>query len=344
MLNYDFNGDTTAPVCPEIMKKLNEINQGNMFGYSQDKYTEQARKLIQKEFSVPVETFFVASGSGANILAIKHLKNDYSSIICCENSHLNQHEVGGTEYNTGCKLVTVNSNNAKITVADIAEKLKIKSNFNYCIPKIIVLSQASELGTVYTNKELKEICNFAHENDLYVYVDGVRLANAIVNQQTTLKAMIQDTGVDVFSFGGNKNGAMFGDALVFFDKNLTKNFIHSQKQSLMLFSKTRFLAAQFISLFENNLWKRNAENANNMAKYLEKELANIGIFPALPVQSNAVFANLTLKQRLKLKEKYALSVYESDQEMTRLMTNWATTEKQIDDLISVLKEINKEIK
>lgn len=339
MLNYDFNGDTTAPVCPEIMQKLNEINHGNMFGYSQDRYTEQARELIQKEFSIPVDIHFVASGSGANILAIKQLKNDYSSIICCENSHLNQHEVGGVEYNTGCKLVTVNSKDAKITVPDIAKKLKIKSNFNYSIPKIIILSQASELGTVYTNQELKEICDFAHENDLYVYIDGVRLANAIIDQKTTLKEMMQDTGVDAFSFGGNKNGAMFGDALVFFDKTLSKNFIRSQKQSLMLFSKTRFLAAQFIALFEDGLWQRNAAHANDMAKYLEKQLAILGIYPALPVQSNAVFANLTLQQRLKLKEKYALSVYEQDQEIARLMTNWATTKEQIDALINFLIEI-----
>lgn len=340
MLNYDFNGDTTAPVCREIMEKLNEINYGNMFGYSQDTYTKQARELIQKEFSKPVDIHFVSSGSGANILAIKQLKDNYSSIICCENSHLNQHEVGGTEYNTGCKLITVKSKDAKLTIKDIKKKLSVGRNFNYSIPRIVVLSQASELGTVYTNNELKNICDFAHSNGLFVFVDGVRLANAIVNQKTTLKEMMEDTGVDAFSFGGNKNGAMFGDLLIFFDKKLSKNFIHSQKQSLMLFSKSRYLAAQFISLFEKDLWKKNAKHSNNMAKYLEQELKKIKIYPALQVQSNAVFANLTLKQRKLLSQKYALSVYESDQEITRLMTNWATTKKQVDELISYLKDIN----
>lgn len=341
MLNYDFNGDTTAPVCPEIMRKLNAINHGNMFGYSYDKYTKKARNLIQKEFSKPVDIHFLASGSGANILAIKQLKDNYSSVICCENSHLNQFEVGGTEYNTGCKLVTVESKDAKLTPRDIEDKLSVKSNFNCSIPKIVVLSQATELGTVYTNQEIKEICDFAHKNNLYVFVDGVRIANAIINQNTGLKEMMQDTGVDVFSFGGNKNGAMFGDILIFFDKKLSKNFIRSQKQSLMLFSKSRYLSAQFLALFEDNLWKRNAAHANNMAKYLENELAKINIYPAIPVQSNAVFASLTTDERIGLKKHYALSVYENDQSTTRLMTNWATTKKQVDKLINLLKSINK---
>lgn len=339
--NYDFNGDTTAPVCPEIMEKLLEINNGNMFGYSQDEYTKKAREVVGREFSKPVDIHFVTSGSGANVLAIKQVKKSYSSIICCDDTHINRYEVGGVEYNTGCKIVAVDSPDAKITVEKIASRLKTRDSFNWAIPQIVVLSQVTELGTTYTNAELKAICDFCHANDLLVYVDGARLANALVDQNTTLKEMMEDTGVDIFTFGANKNGAMFGEMIVFLNKDLAKNFIWTQKQSLMLFSKTRFLGAQFLVMFEQGVWKKNATHANAMAKYLEAELAKISVYPALPVQSNAVFANFTQEQLTQIKKVYALSSYDSERSFVRLMTNWATTKQQVDDFVQYVKNCSK---
>ena len=335
-----FNSDTTASVCPEILTKMCEVanEDSYMLGYNQDKYSMRVREIMQSYFTKPIECYFNASGSGANVLAIKAMKDNYSSIICCEDTHINRYEVAGTEYNTGCKIVACDSKDAKLTVEMIKSKLTTKDNFNYAYPKIVVLSQVTELGTCYTVKELKEICDFCHKNELYVYIDGARLANAMAYLGVGFKEMLEDTGVDIASFGANKNGAMFGEMIIILNPLFSKHFILNQKQSMQLFSKTRFLASQFLVMLEQNIWYKNAKHANDMALYFEKELNKIGINLAYPVQSNAVFANFTAEQIKYLKREYVLGSYDDDKKCCRLMTSWATTQEEIDDFIAYLKD------
>lgn len=338
-LKCNFNSDTTAPVNNEIINAIIEVNHDNMLGYSQDEYSLKFRRLLQKEFSKPIEIHFCVGGAAVNVLALKCMKENYSSIIACDDTHINRYEVGGTEYNTGCKILACDSPDAKLTVDMIKSKLTTKGNFNYSLPRIVVLSQVSELGTCYTCQEIKEICDFCHQNDLFVYIDGARLANALVYLNCSLKEMLEDTGVDVCSFGGNKNGFMFGELLIFLNTSFSKNFILNQKQSMQLFSKSRYLAIQFLVAFEKGIWKKNAIHSNEMALYLKKELNKIGVSEAFPVQSNAVFANFSDQQIDYLKKEYLLSSYDDQRKCCRLMTNWSTTKEEIDQFISYLKKI-----
>ncbi len=342
MIKQNFNSDTTASVCPEILQKICDVakEKDYMLGYNQDKYSKEVKKIMQRYFSKPIECFFNVSSSGANILAIKAMKDDYSSIICCEDSHINRYEVGGTEYNTGCKIVVCQSDDAKLTVDMIKKKLATRSNFNYAYPKIVALSEVTELGTCYSLQELKKICNFCHKHDLYVYVDGARLANAMVFLNVGLKEILEDTGVDIASFGASKNGAMFGEMIIILNPIFAKNFILNQKQSMQLFSKTRFLSCQFLAMLKDKIWYKNAKNANDMALYFGEKLKKIGISLAYPIQSNAVFANFSKEQIKYLKKEYNISYYDDDKTCCRLMTSWSTSRGEIDDFINYLKNFN----
>lgn len=337
----NFNSDTTANVCPEVFQKIEEIYRegGYELGYSQDKYTQQVRSIMQSYFTKQIQCHFNASGSGANVLAIKVMKKNFSSIICTNDTHINRYEVGGTEYNTGCKIVACDSPDAKLTIPMIEHKLKTKGSFNYSLPTIVVLSQVTELGTVYTCSEIKEICDFCHKNNIYVYVDGARLANAMAYLNVGFKEMLEDTGVDIASFGANKNGAMFGEMIIVLNEEFFDNFILHQKQSMQLFSKTRFLGGQFLAMLENEVWRKNAKHSNEMAVYFAEKLKEHGITLAYPVQSNAVFANFSEEQIKFIKKKYKMGSYDIDQPFCRLMTAWSTTKEEIDDFITYLSSM-----
>lgn len=338
-LKYNFNSDTTASVCPEILKKMCDvaIEEPYMIGYGQDKYTTKVQEIMQSYFTKSIKCYFNASGSGANSLAIKVMKQNFSSIICCEDTHINRYEVGGVEYNTGCKILACKSTDAKLTIDMIKSKLSTIGNFNYSLPTIVVISQVTELGTCYTCEEIKNICDFCHANGLYVYIDGARLANALVHENCGFKEMLNDTGVDIASFGGNKNGAMFGEMIIVMNEKFFPNFILHQKQSCQLFSKTRFLASQFLVMLEQDVWRKNAKNANDMALYFEQKLKEFGVNLAYPVQSNAVFANFTDKQIELIKKEYPLGSYDYGQNFVRLMTSWCTTKDEIDEFVDYLK-------
>ncbi len=342
MIDVMFSSDTTAGVCPEILDKICQVakEEKYMLGYNQDVYSAKVRQIMQSYFSKLVECFFNASGSGANVLAIKAMKDNFSSVICCDDTHINRYEVGGTEYNTGCKIIVCESDDAKITVEMIKSKLNARESFNCSYPKIVVLSQVTELGTCYTVDELKEICDYCHQNDLYVYLDGARLANAMVYLGVGFKEMLEDTEVDIASFGGNKNGAMFGEMIIILNPKFSKHFILNQKQSMQLFSKTRFLAAQFLVMLEDNVWAKNAKNSNDMALYLQDRLIENKIKIAYPVQSNAVFAEFSEEQLRHLTTRYSLSAYDQDRTCCRLMTAWSTTKEEIDNFIDFLRMID----
>lgn len=341
MKKVTFSSDTTAPVCPEIMNILNEINFDCESGYAQDKYTKKVEQIMQSYFTKPVGIHMCTSGSASNVLAIKVMKHNYSSIICCEETHMNRYEVGGTEYNTGCKFVACDSKDAKLTVDIIKSKLRTRDSYNWAYPEIVVLSQATEWGTCYTCNEIKKICDFCHENGLYVYIDGARLANSMVSQNCGFKEMLEDTGVDIASFGANKNGAMFGEMIIVLNPKFEEHFILNQKQSMQLFSKTRYLGAQFLVMLEQNVWQKNAKQSNEMAQYLAKKISEIGYKIAFPVQANSVFVEFEEDMLNYIQEKYSLGKYE-EQKFTRLMTSWCTSKEEIDEFINYIK--NKKLK
>ena len=218
----------------------------------------------------------------------------------------------------------------------IIEELK-KQHINHkYLPKVITLAQPTEFGTVYTPDELKAICDYAHENGMYVYLDGARLFTAIASLDTDIRTMIEYPDIDAFTFGGTKAGAMFGEMVIFRRKEFARNLTYSQKQSLQHLSKSKFLSVQLVELLRDGLWFKHGKIATDMAKLLEKKLAEKGIKTAYKVQSNLLFCIIDHETVARITKEYSLHYWEEDKEVIRLVTTHLTTEEQIDHLISLI--------
>lgn len=335
----EFASDNLSGICKEVLDKIIEANNKHDKGYSFDSYTKKARELMQNEFTKKVDSSILANGSGANILALKSLLRPHESVICCKQTHINVHEVGGLESISGNKILTVDSKDAKLSVEMIKPLLTLKGDFNAVQPKVIAISQPTELGTVYTNEEIKAICDFAHEHEMYVFVDGARISNALVYLNTTLKEMIEDTGVDVFNFGGTKNGAMAVEMVVFLNKELAKDFIYIQKQGMQMMSKSRFFGAQMVGLLEDKVYLKNAKHANEMAYYLASKLKELNVTFTQKVETNALFIKMDKDVYDKLQEKYYFYINNPFINEVRLVTTFDTSKKLIDEFISDYKMI-----
>ena len=339
-LDVEFASDNHSGVHPEVMNALMEANKGYSISYGEDEYTLSAKRLLRKVFGSNSDSFFVYNGTAANILGLKTVTKSFHSILCASSAHLTVHECCGPERFTGCKLSTIPTEDGKLTPALIEPYLMGMGDVHMAQPKIISITQSTELGTTYTIDELKEICRFAHQNNLLVHVDGARLCNAAVYLRTGLKEITKDVGVDVLSFGGTKNGLMYGEAVVFLDKSLAADFEFYRKQGMQLTSKMRFISAQFNMFLQDDLWKKNAEHANQMACYLEKELKMIPHIKLVQkVEANMVFVRIELAHMKKIRKKFYFHVLEQDPSVARLVCSFNTTKNHIDGLIDGLKQI-----
>ncbi len=341
-LNVEFGSDNHSGVHPDIMKAIVDVNKGYSIAYGEDEITKKSIKKIKKVFGSNVDVFFVYNGTAANILGLKTVTNSFNSIICADTAHLNVHECCGPEKFTGCKIVTISTKDGKLKPELIKPYLLGIGDVHMAQPKVISVTQPTELGTTYSLDEMKKLCSFAHENCLLVHVDGARLCNAAVFLKKGLQEITRDVGVDILSFGGTKNGMMYGEAVIFFDKKLTNDFEFYRKQCMQLTSKMRFISTQFNTFFENNLWKKNAEYANKMARYLKNELCKIPDIKIVQnVEANMVFAYIPKKYLQGLREKFFFHVFDENVCEARLMCSFNTKKESIDKLISCLKGIIK---
>ena len=341
-VNYEFGSDNHSGVHPNIMKAMESANVGYTAAYGDDEYTAQAKKKFTEHFGKEIDVFFVGNGTAANILGINAVASSFHSIFCAESAHLNVHECCGPEKFIGCKLTTIPTPDGKLTVDLLKPYIVGFGDPHMAQPKVLSITQSTEFGTVYTFDELKALSEFVHEKDMLLHMDGARLCNAAVNLDFTLKKITSDVGVDVLSFGGTKNGMMFGDAVIFFDKNLSNNFEFIRKQGMHLTSKMRFISAQFQSLLSNNLWYKNAQQANNMAQYLYnkvKDLPNVKI--TKKVQVNAVFAQLLKKHIKSIQKKYHFHVFDEQNSVVRWMCSFNTTKKDVNDFVQTIDEVVK---
>src|ERR1035437_5542982 len=270
-----FASDNNAGVHPDILKAIVNANSGHAIAYGGDFYTEQAIEKFKKYFGDHVSVYFVFLGTAANVLSLKALTNSYHAVICADTAHIHTDECGAPEKFNGCKLITVPTGNGKITPEEIKKHLHGFGFEHHAQPKVISITQSTEMGSVYSLQEIKTLANLAHEHEMYLHVDGARIANAAVSLGKSFKEMITDSGVDILSFGGTKNGLMYGEAVIFLKEGLDENFKYYRKQGMQLASKMRFIAAQFLGYFENELWRKNAEHANHMAQLLAREIATI---------------------------------------------------------------------
>lgn len=338
-----FASDNNAGVHPEILEAISRANDGHVVAYGADPYTDQAIKIFKKHFGKHVEVFFVFGGTGANVLGLKAATRPYNAVVCAETAHINVDECGAPEKFTGCKLLSVPTSDGKVRAEQVKPFLDHIGFEHHVQARVISISQATEMGTVYTAAELKELASFAHKNEMLLHMDGARIANAAASLRSDLRKITSDVGVDILSFGGAKNGMMFGEAVLFFDPALAEGFKYLRKQGTHLPSKMRFISSQFTALLEKDLWRRNAQHANRMARILAAELAQIPrIKLTQKVESNGVFAVMPKKFVPVLQKQYFFYVWNEATSEVRFMTSFDTTEADIRDFVSLVKRTLKE--
>lgn len=331
-----FASDTWAGICPEALAALVEANRGHESAYGDDPWMARATKRLCDLFETDCVVFFVPTGTAANALALAALCQSYHSVFCHADAHIQTDECGAPEYAAkGIKLVAIEGPNGKIDPASIRSAAAKRRDVHSHKPGVLSLSQATECETVYSVNELGALTDVARELNLRIHMDGARLANALATLRVPPKTVTWQVGVDVLCFGGTKNGLAVGDAILFFNRDLAKDFEYRRKQAGHLLAKMRYLAAPWVALLESSAWLRNAEHANAMARLLEKELRGIqGLRLLYPVQANAVFVQLPSRWSEALHQRgwhfYTIAGGE------RLMCSWDT---QPSDIAAFVKDL-----
>ncbi|GAB4369044.1 MAG: low specificity L-threonine aldolase [Calditrichia bacterium] len=339
-----FASDNNAGVHPKILEAIQQANVGHEIAYGDDPYTRRAVQLFREYFGDDIDVYFVFNGTAANVLSIKALTRSYHSVICSEQAHLHEDECGAPENFTGCKLLTVPTSDGKLTIEGIRKHMRGFGFEHHAQPRVISLTQATEMGTVYTPEEIRQISDYAHENGLFVHMDGARLANAAASLNVSLREITADVGVDVLSFGGTKDGMLMGESVVFFHKNLSIDFKYIRKQGMQLGSKMRFLSAQFIAWLSDDLWLENARHANRMARYLAEKVKRIPqITITQPVQANGVFAIVPAPCIPILQKEFFFYVWNEATSEVRWMTSFDTTEDDINRFVELIRKTLREM-
>src|SRR5882762_1250922 len=325
-----FASDNNAGVHPEIIKAISLANEGHVVGYGADPYTQTLSGKFREHFGADTEVFVVFNGTGANVLSLQALTRPYHAVICAASAHIYTDECGAPEKFTGCKLIPMQAPDGKLTVEMVQHAYHGIGDEHHVQPRVISITQCTEMGTVYRPEEIQALARFGHERNMYLHLDGARIANAAASLGQTLRQGTRDLGVDVLSFGGTKNGAMGGEAVVFFPSTLSSDFLFLRKQAMQLASKMRFISVQLGALLDNDLWLTNAQHSNRMAKLLEKELDKIPqVKIVYKVEANGVFAQIPRAAIAKLQQRYFFYVWNEEESVVRWMCSFDTTEEDV---------------
>jgi threonine aldolase len=336
-----FASDNYAGICPEAWAAMQEANRGHARSYGDDEWTGRASDLLRELFETHCEVFFVFNGTAANSLALASCCNSYHSILCHETAHVETDECGAPEFfSNGTKVLLVPGPAGKIDPAGIEQMVKRRSDIHYPKPRAVSVTQATELGTVYTVDELRAIWARTKALGLKLHMDGARFANAVAALGVAPREITWQAGVDVLCFGGAKNGMALGEAVVFFNRELAAEFDYRCKQAGQLCSKMRFLAAPWVGMLKDGAWLRHARHANQMAALLENELRGVaGTRLLFPRQANAVFVELPQPVIDGLYAKGWWFYGFIGQGGCRLMCSWDTTEAEVRAFSADLQEL-----
>ncbi len=321
-----FASDNAAGVCPAVMDALVEANTASALAYGSDRWTTAAVQAFRELYDAPVEVLWAWGGTGANVVGLASMLRPWQAVICADTAHIVVDECGAPARFTGATIIPVPHHSGKITPAAIEPFLQWQGSEHHPQPAVVSISQVSELGTVYSVDEIAELCEAAHRNGLTVHLDGARIANAVVSTGASLATMVRDTGVDVMTFGATKNGAMYGEAVIYLRPELAEHARFIRKQAGQLPSKARFVAAQMLALLENDVWLDNARQSNRMAQFLAAETSAIsGVKIVGSPEANAVFAYLPDDVIRPLQDWSFFWPWDLPNSLVRWMTGFATT-------------------
>jgi threonine aldolase len=338
-----FASDNNSGICPEVWAALQEANTGHATGYGDDPWTEKAKQLIRDLFETDSDVFFVFNGTAANSLALASMCDSYHGVIAFDYSHLETDECNAPGFFApGVKMLPVGGENGKIIPEAIKRAANARRDVHASMPRAVSLTQATELGTVYSTDELTAITKAAHDLGLLVHMDGARFANAVASLGVKPGRISREAGVDVLSLGGTKNGMAFGDAVIFFNRKLSQDFLYRCKQSGQLASKMRFIAAQWIGLLQDGAWLRNAKHANDTAALMEPKLRGLpGVQVLYPRQANAVFVDMPQPVLDGLHERGWHFYADVGPHGARLMCSWDSTKEDVEAFTRDVAELSK---
>ena len=339
---YEFASDNTAAICPEAWAALAEANLNEAPSYGEDRWTARVCDRLRELFETDCDVYFVFNGTAANALALAQLCQSFHSVICHQYSHIQTDECGAPEFFTkGSKLLLVGGAGGKIDIARAEAMIARHADLHSHKPGAISIAQATEFGTVYTRDEVAALADFADAHNMFLHMDGARFANAIASLGCAPKTITWEVGVDVLCFGGTKNGTAAGELVIFFRKELSREFDYRVKQAGQLGSKMRFLAAPWLGLLTDDVWLRNARHANRAARRLAERLGNeSNIEIVFPVDANAVFVRMNEQLAGHLQSRGWRFYQFVEPDIYRLMCSWSTTEAAISDFMADIIAIN----
>jgi len=345
MNKHNFLSDYNEGCHPTILKALERTNLEPQLGYGEDKYSLEAKELLKKKMKNPdAAIYFISGGTQVNLIVASSILKPYESVITASNSHIVHNEAGAIEM-TGHKVHTINTNTGKITKDDIKEVLNNHVSYPHMVkPKVVYISNATELGTIYNKQELKLLYSFCKEHGLYLFLDGARIGNALSNSKSMLTLQVVSNYTDIFYIGGTKNGALLGEAIVINNNELKEDFLINIKQRGALLAKGRLLGIQFIELFKDDLYYDLAKHANRMSHKIYEALKTLDYLFLTDSKTNLLFPVLPIKLIEQLEKKYSFyrwKIIDKEYVAIRLVTSWATEEKSVDALLNDIQEFKK---
>ncbi|WP_327086205.1 low specificity L-threonine aldolase [Nonomuraea sp. NBC_01738] len=334
-----FASDNYAGVHPEILQAIADANGGHQISYGEDVYTEALQGVFRKHFGERAQTYPVFNGTAANVVSLRAMTAHWEAVICADTAHIHTDEGGAPEVAGGIKLLTVPTPDGKLTPELIDRQAWGFGDVHRAQPKVVSISNTTELGTLYTPAEIKAICDHAHQLGLLVHLDGSRLTNAAAALGVPMRELTTDAGVDVLSFGGTKIGLLYGEAVVVLNPEAASGVDYIRKTFMQLSSKMRFVSAQFEALLGGDLWLRNARQANAMGRRLAEAVSDIpGVVVPRPVEANAVFAILPAEVTERLQKRFRFYTWNEATGEVRWMCAFDTTEADVDAFAAAVAE------
>lgn len=335
-----FASDNNSGVHEKVWQALRAADAGHAMAYGNDPWTAEADVKFAQAFGPEAEAYFVFGGTGANVSGLASLCRRWDAVICADTAHINVDECAAPEKVGGVKLITVPNQNGKITPDQVKPHLLWAGVEHHAQPRVVSITQSTEQGTLYSVDEIKALAELAHANNMYLHMDGARLSNAAAAMNCSLYELTGALGVDVMSFGGTKNGLMFGEAVIFFGKGLAEHFKYVRKQCTQLYSKLRYISAQFSAYLEGELWRECASRANAMAKLLAQEAAKVpGVEILRPVEVNAVFAKLPAGAADELRKDFHFYTWDVVTGEVRWMTSFDTREEDVLGFVAAMRRV-----